>query len=82
LLSELREGNMMADLERLTRSASEAASDLQKLQTEVRGCLFWMVYVVHEVVWREACHQLLIYQASFIKAWDYFIIREICSAFH
>lgn len=35
LLSELREGNMMADLESLVRSASEAAADLQKLQTEV-----------------------------------------------
>ena len=36
LLSELREGNMVNNLEDLTRSASEAAADIHRLQDEVR----------------------------------------------
>ncbi len=35
LLSELREGNMVNNLEDLTRSASEAAADIHRLQDEV-----------------------------------------------
>ena len=37
LLSELREGNMVNNLEDLTRSASEAAADIHRLQDEVRS---------------------------------------------
>ena len=35
LLSELREGNMVNNLEDLTASASEAAADIHRLQDEV-----------------------------------------------
>ena len=35
LLSELREGSVVANMEELTRSASEAAADIHKLQNEV-----------------------------------------------
>lgn len=37
LLSELREGNMVNNLEELTRSASEAAADIHRLQDEVHA---------------------------------------------
>lgn len=36
LLNELRQGNLVGNLENLTKSASEAASDIHKLQTEVQ----------------------------------------------
>ena len=36
LLNELRQGNLVGNLENLTKSASEAASDIHRLQTEVR----------------------------------------------
>lgn len=35
LLNELRQGNLVGNLENLTKSASEAASDIHRLQTEV-----------------------------------------------
>ena len=35
LLSELREGHLVGQLEALTRSASEAAQDIHRLQHEV-----------------------------------------------
>ena len=38
LLSELREGNMVNNLEDLTRSASDAAADIHRLQDEVHSC--------------------------------------------
>ena len=37
LLAELRQGGMVANLEELTRSASDAAADIHRLQNEVRG---------------------------------------------
>ncbi len=37
LLSELRSGNLVGNLEALTQSASEAAADIHRLQTEVRS---------------------------------------------
>ena len=37
LLAELRQGGMVANLEELTRSASDAAADIHRLQDEVRG---------------------------------------------
>ena len=43
LLSELREGSVVANMEELTRSASEAAADIHKLQNEVRlPVLIWI----------------------------------------
>ena len=39
LLSELREGNMVNNLEELTRSASDAAADIHRLQNEVQAGL-------------------------------------------
>ena len=35
LLNELRQGNLVGNLEALTKSASEAATDIHNLQTEV-----------------------------------------------
>lgn len=44
LLNELRQGNLVGNLEALTKSASEAASDIHNLQTEVSSlcvvCMF------------------------------------------
>jgi len=44
LLNELRQGNLVGNLEALTKSASEAASDIHNLQTEVPSlcvvCMF------------------------------------------
>lgn len=37
---ELREGNLVSNLEDLMRSASLAATDIQQLQTEVQPSLF------------------------------------------
>ena len=43
LLNELRQGNLVGNLEALTKSASEAASDIHNLQTEVPSlCLIRM----------------------------------------
>ena len=43
LLNELRQGNLVGNLEALTKSASEAASDIHSLQTEVPSlCLIRM----------------------------------------
>ncbi len=43
LLNELRQGNLVGNLEALTKSASEAASDIHNLQTEVSSlCLVRM----------------------------------------
>lgn len=39
MLSELREGNMVNNLEELTRSASDAAADIHRLQNEVQAAL-------------------------------------------
>ena len=39
LLNELRQGNLVGNLENLTKSASEAASDIHRLQTEVTTLL-------------------------------------------
>ena len=38
LLAELRAGNLVGNLEALTRSAAEAAEDIHRLQSEVRHC--------------------------------------------
>lgn len=36
LLADLRSGNLVGNLEALTRSAAEAAADIHQLQNEVR----------------------------------------------
>ena len=36
LLADLRAGNLVGNLEALTRSAAEAAEDIHRLQSEVR----------------------------------------------
>jgi hypothetical protein len=49
LLNDLRNGNLVGNLEALTKSASEAAADIHKLQNEVwscccgtcKGCFVW-----------------------------------------
>lgn len=43
LLSELREGNMVNNLEELTRSASDAAADIHRLQNEVQAVLVHLI---------------------------------------
>ncbi|KAL3152198.1 hypothetical protein ABBQ32_001285 [Trebouxia sp. C0010 RCD-2024] len=44
LLNELRQGNLVGNLENLTKSASEAASDIHRLQTEVSTLHMQLTY--------------------------------------
>lgn len=45
LLNELRSGNLVGNLEALTKSASEAASDIHRLQTEVTSIFHCGTYL-------------------------------------
>lgn len=53
LLSELRSGNLVGNLEALTQSASEAAADIHRLQTEVRSSAsnLWALHLAQACRW-------------------------------
>ena len=69
LLSELREGNMVNNLEDLTRSASDAAADIHRLQNEVQaGSYRTLMYVSSGAIGLLHAMQSQRYISTFVSA--------------